>query len=126
MIPEEKLSEEKDKLYDLIRDYAEGSGYEVRINEHYITDSIIENTENQFYRLFMAGLGEALRSEPELVLSPGTFDMRFTHQVGLPSLNYGPGILEESHMNDEKILINDLKKSIVGFAAGLYKIARGV
>ncbi len=126
LIPEEKLSEEKDKLYDLIMDYAQSSGYEVRINEHYITDSIIENTENQFYRLFRTGLGEALGSEPELVLSPGTFDMRFTHQAGIPSLNYGPGILEESHMNDEKILINDLKKSIVGFAAGLYEIARGL
>ena len=80
----ENLNKNIDVLIEDATEFlAKSSGYEVRINEHYITDSIIENTENQFYRLFMAGLGEALGSEPELVLSPGTFDMRFTHQAGI-------------------------------------------
>lgn len=49
--------------------------------------------------------------------------MRFTNHYGIPSLNYGPGILEESHMNDEKISLEDLRQGIITLASGIYSMA---
>ena len=126
LIPEENLEEEKNKLYSIIKEFSEKISLKITINEHYVTDSILEDTDNSYYSLFCSGIEKVIGHKPEMVLSPGTFDMRFTHSVGIPSLNYGPGILEESHMTDEKILIDDFKTSIVALASGIYEIGTGI
>ena len=123
LIPEENLNDERDKLYELIKSFGRSSRYDIEIKEYYITDSILEDKDGKYYKLFIKGFEMANGKKPSLVLSPGTFDMRFTNHYGIPSLNYGPGILEESHMNDEKISLEDLRQGIITLASGIYSMA---
>ncbi|MEM3490243.1 MAG: M20 family metallopeptidase [Nitrososphaerota archaeon] len=124
LIPEEKLSYARKELLGIIRDVRDGSGYEIKVAEQYSTRSIIESTDNEYYESFKKAIKEVTQKNPNLVISPGTFDMRFTHRAGIPSLNYGPGILQESHMNDEKCSLDDLRKSLVITALALYNLQK--
>ncbi len=123
LIPEENLNDIRDELIKLLRNYEKDSVFKIEIDEYYATDSVMENTDKKHYSAFGESIREVLKINPGFVISPGTFDMRFTNAIGIPSLNYGPGILEESHMNDEKLRIDDLKSSIIITALGLYKLA---
>ncbi len=95
----------------------------MEMSHNYVTESILENIDNIFYSKFMEGIENVLGHEGKLVLSPGTFDMRFTNAVGIPSMNYGPCILEESHKNNEKVRIEDILHSIEISTMALYSIA---
>ncbi len=123
IIPEENLNDVRNELMELFRSYQNDSGFKIKIDEYYATESVLENTDKKHYSAFGESIREVLKINPGFVISPGTFDMRFTNVVGIPSLNYGPGILEESHMNDEKLKIDDLRASIIITALGLYKLA---
>lgn len=55
LIPEENLNDERDKLYELIKSFGRSSRYDIEIKEHYITDSILEDKDGKYYKLFIKG-----------------------------------------------------------------------
>lgn len=124
LIPEENLNEAREEIKKIILSNTEKQGLEAEFTEHYATESILEDTENLFYKSYAESILDVLNVKPSFVLSPGTFDLRFTHNAGIPSLNYGPGILEEAHMANEKVKIDDIKKAAVVTAYAMIKIAK--
>jgi len=122
LIPEEKLSDVRAELTELITSMAKREGFNVEIEELYATESIIEDVNNKYYEALRKALKAVIGKEPNMILSPATFDMRFLHAKGIPSLNYGPGTLEEAHKTDEKCSIADIKKALLVMALGIYNM----
>ncbi|MGC8673297.1 MAG: M20 family metallopeptidase [Thermoplasmata archaeon] len=124
LIPEEKLNEVRNEINEILINKIERNGLGLEITENYATESVIENTDNIFYKIYSEAIQKIVGKTPIYVLSPGTFDLRFTHSEGIPTLNYGPGILEEAHMTDEKLNLDDFKKATLVTAYSLYKLSK--
>ena len=126
LIPEEKLNDVRSELLNIMNSVEKPNGVELEIDEKYATDSILENTENAYYKSLELAIREVTGKDANLVLSPGTFDIRFTNAIDVPGLNYGPGTLEQAHVSNEKLSLEDFKKSIIITALGLYNMALNV
>ena len=124
LIPEEKLNDVRNEINEILTNKIERNGLGLEITENYATESVIENTENIFYKTYSEAIQKIIGKNPIYVLSPGTFDLRFTHKEGIPTLNYGPGILEEAHMTNEKLNLDDFKKATLVTAYSLYKLSK--
>ena len=63
------------------------------------------------------GVAEAIKQvlgrEPEIVMSPGTYDQKHIDRIGRlkDCIAYGPGILDLAHQPDEYVLIEDMVQS---------------
>ncbi|MGC9135174.1 M20 family metallopeptidase [Caldisphaera sp.] len=111
IVPEEKIDSAINEINDII-DYGKRTCPNVNIefDQYYITDSIIfENSQG--VKLISKIIKDVYSVEPILVLSPGTFDIRFVYNKGIDTFNYGPGLLEMAHATDEYVYIEDLVKS---------------
>jgi len=67
---------------------------------------------------------EVMAVEPEMVLSPGTYDQKHIDRIGRlrNCIAYGPGILELAHQPDEWIGITDMKESAAVMALSLAEL----
>ena len=59
------------------------------------------------------GIRSVLDTEPEFVISPGTYDQKHIARIGHlhDCVAYGPGILDLAHMADEYVAIDDMVAS---------------
>ncbi len=59
------------------------------------------------------GISEVLGRQPDLVISPGTYDQKHIARIGHlhDCIAYGPGILDLAHMADEYVGIEDMVQS---------------
>ena len=68
-----------------------------------------------------AGIRSVLGTEPEYVVSPGTYDQKHVNRIGHlhDCIAYGPGILDLAHKPDEFIVIEDMVHSAKVMAMAL-------
>ncbi|MEP9396067.1 acetylornithine deacetylase/succinyl-diaminopimelate desuccinylase family protein [Mesorhizobium sp. KR2-14] len=73
------------------------------------------------------GIHEIFDSEPEYVISPGTYDQKHIARIGhiYDCIAYGPGILDLAHRPDEWVGIKDMLQSAKVMAIGLGLLLRG-
>ncbi|MFP3242913.1 M20 family metallopeptidase [Caldisphaera sp.] len=111
LIPEEKIEQAIDEINDIINfGKKECPGIKIEFEQYYVTDSIIFEKSHGI-NLISKLIKEVYNVEPSLILSPGTFDIRFVYNKGIDTFNYGPGLLELAHATDEYVYIEDLIKS---------------
>lgn len=121
LIPEESLEEVRMEILHIIRNIAEMHNAKYEYNEFYTIDTIISYDKN-LIQVFRETIKIITGKEPQLVISPGTFDMRFTVQEGIPSINFGPGRIESAHATDEFVDIDDFIKSIKILSVAISKL----
>jgi len=124
LIPEERLDEVREGMLKIIESVSKEYGVRYEYDEFYAIDTIAENTSDLIYKIFKEKVREVRGKEPELVLSPGTFDIRFTVRNGIRSLNYGPGRIEQAHATDEYVELKDFYDSIKVLALVLYELSK--
>jgi succinyl-diaminopimelate desuccinylase len=125
LIPEERIDDARGKILSVLKEKEEkDKGFRYDYTEHYAVDTIIENTNNELYNSFSLAIEEILGVKPEIGISAGTFDMRFTHFANIPSINYGPGKIELAHSTDEYVDIKDLLTSIKVISTALYVLGK--
>jgi len=76
-------------------------------------------------RMLKEKVKEVRGKEPKVVLSAGTFDIRFTIKEGIKSIDFGPGRIELAHATDEYVLIKDLLDSIKILALFVKELGKG-
>ena len=75
-------------------------------------------------RALAAEIERVLQRQPELVVSPGTYDQKHIVRIGQleDCVAYGPGMLELAHQPDEFVLIDDLVASAKIMAAAALRL----
>jgi succinyl-diaminopimelate desuccinylase len=113
LIPEETVESARNELLNVLKNAKSSNpefSYEYR--EHYAVESVITDTTADLANVFKRSVREVLRRDASFVLAPGTFDIRFTVAAGINSINYGPGRVEQAHINDEYVDVKDFFDSI--------------
>ncbi|BFH74019.1 M20 family metallopeptidase [Sulfurisphaera javensis] len=124
LVPEERLDDVRDKILHVLDDVNKRTGIRYDYDEFYAIDTIASNVNDKIYKIFKEKVKEVRGKEPELVLSPGTFDIRFTVKEGIVSINYGPGKIEQAHATDEYVELKDFYDSIKVLALVLLELGK--
>ena len=102
IIPEESVTQARADIVEILESVKlEDPSFVYEYSQYYSTDSKIGSREDELARSLQRSVKQVRKDEPLFVLSPGTFDIRFTLDAGIPSLNYGPGKIELAHTSDE-------------------------
>ncbi|AFZ69966.1 acetylornithine deacetylase or succinyl-diaminopimelate desuccinylase [Caldisphaera lagunensis DSM 15908] len=111
LIPEETLEFARNEVNEIIK-YTENEckGIKIEFLPYYEVDNIMFPVDNGV-KIISEKIKEVYNVNPSIVLSPGTFDIRFIYNKGIESFNYGPGLLELAHATDEYVYVEDLIKS---------------
>ena len=74
-----------------------------------------------------AAIRDVLRTEPTMVVSPGTYDQKHIDRIGKLSncIAYGPGILTLAHQPDEYVEVQDMIDSAKVMAISLHNLLHG-
>lgn len=124
LIPEEELKEVRESIIKIISETTREYNARYEYDEFYAVDTIISDFNDTLYKIFKEKVKEVKGKEPNLVLSPGTFDIRFTVKNGIKSINYGPGRIEQAHATDEYVELKDFYDSIKVLALALYELSK--
>lgn len=126
LIPEENLDEVRSKIINVIEKVTMDFKAKYDYDEFYSVETITSDVKNEIYEVMRRKIREVRQREPGLVLSPGTFDMRFTVKEGIPSINYGPGRIEQAHATDEYVEIKDFFDSIKVLSLTLLELSKTI
>ncbi|TRM74176.1 succinyl-diaminopimelate desuccinylase, partial [Sulfolobus sp. A20-N-F8] len=118
------LDEVRGKILDILEGVSKEFKARYEYDEFYAIDTITSDVNDKIYEIMRRKVKEIRGVEPRLVLSPGTFDMRFTVKEGILSINYGPGRIELAHATDEYVEINDFYDSIKILAMTLMELSK--
>ncbi len=124
LIPEEDLNEVRGKILEILERVSKEFKAKYEYDEFYAVDTIMSSVNDKIYEVMKRKVKEVRGVEPRLVMSPGTFDMRFTVKEGILSINYGPGRIELAHATDEYVEINDFYDSIKVLAMTLMELSK--
>lgn len=122
LIPEENLESVRENIIKVLEDVSKETKTNYEYDEFYAIDTMISNPNDKLYKILSEVIKTTRGKVPDLVLSPGTFDIRFTIREGIPSINYGPGRIEQAHATDEYVELKDFYDSIKVLALTLYEL----
>ena len=125
LIPEESVQDARDEILQILQDARKDDPtLDCSYSEHYATPSSVGSTEDELATALSGAANRVRGRKPSFVLGAATFDIRFTLQAGIPSLNYGPGRLELAHTTDEWLEMAELNDSIAVLALATAKLLR--
>ncbi|MEM0373026.1 MAG: M20 family metallopeptidase [Sulfolobaceae archaeon] len=123
LIPEEDINEVRESVIKVLEEVKKEMGVRVEYDEFYAVSTMVSSDEKLISAL-RDKIKKVRGKEAEVVLSPGTFDIRFTIREGIRSINYGPGRIELAHATDEFVEIRDLLDSIKVLALLILELSR--
>ncbi|WP_016732654.1 M20 family metallopeptidase [Saccharolobus islandicus] len=124
LIPEERIDEVRESILQLLREVSSETGVKFDYDEFYAVDTVVSE-DGRLIDALRKAIREVRRVDPNVVLSAGTFDIRFTVSEGIKSINYGPGRIELAHSTDEFVYVKDLLDSIKALGRVLLEVAKG-
>jgi acetylornithine deacetylase/succinyl-diaminopimelate desuccinylase-like protein len=101
--PEEDLDEELTRLTDTIARAAADAGADVHVEVLQRAPSASTDEAHPIAVTLAECVEQAEGSRPRFELCPGTLEIRWYAQLGIPAFAYGPGRLDVSHGPDEYI-----------------------
>ncbi|WP_016729797.1 M20 family metallopeptidase [Saccharolobus islandicus] len=124
LIPEERIDEVRESILRLLREVSSETGVKFDYDEFYAVDTVVSE-DGRLIDALRKAIREVRGVDPNVVLSAGTFDIRFTVSEGIKSINYGPGRIELAHSTDEFVYVKDLLDSIKALGRVLLEVAKG-
>ncbi|ACR41224.1 M20 family metallopeptidase [Saccharolobus islandicus] len=124
LIPEERIDEVRESILRLLREVSNETGVKFDYDEFYAVDTVVSE-DGRLIDALRKAIREVRGVDPNVVLSAGTFDIRFTVSEGIKSINYGPGRIELAHSTDEFVYVKDLLDSIKALGRVLLEVAKG-
>jgi acetylornithine deacetylase/succinyl-diaminopimelate desuccinylase-like protein len=101
--PEEDLDEELTRLTDTIARAAADAGADVHVEVLQRAPSASTDEAHPIAVTLADSVEQVEGSRPRFELCPGTLEIRWYAQLGIPAFAYGPGRLDVSHGPDEYI-----------------------
>ncbi len=104
--PEEKLEEVRDEIIGIVEEF-EGRGLEVEVETILEGKSVEVSPDEDVCRCLSRALSE-VRGKTGFGLCPGFLDTRHFVDRGIPSIAFGPGLIEVSHGAEEYVHVRDI------------------
>jgi succinyl-diaminopimelate desuccinylase len=117
--PEEDYEAAKQELLALLESLRE-DGLEVEWEVLQDAAGALIPADSEFVRTFATAVAEVTGSEPVPTCCPGVLETRVYHRLGIPTLAFGPGLIERMHGPDEDVPVANL-----GAAARIYAAVAG-
>jgi len=105
--PEEKLSDARKELMQVF-DAARSRGIAVEADVLQESESSTADPESPLAIALGKTVTEVKGEPPPFELCPGTLEIRFFNNQGIPAMAYGPGLLEVSHGPEEYVGIPEM------------------
>lgn len=119
--PEESLKEGREEFFNILEGLSQmDPEFEYSVEEKYAANPVKVSKDQEIVNAFVNSINHQFDGEADYVLSPGTDDQRFVVQeAGIQScIVYGPGRLDQAHVIDEHIEIEDLISGVKTMALG--------
>ena len=112
--PEESYDEAKQELLGLLASATDGG---VELDWEVLQDapSAVTPAGSDFVQAVAGAVTAITGSAPTVTCCPGVLETRVYHQLGIPAVAFGPGLIERMHGPDEDVPIANL-----GDAAAIY------
>jgi len=107
--PEEKLSDAKQELMDVLED-ARQKGIRLEVETLQEGDSSSADLDSPLALALKESITEVTGKIPSFELCPGLCEIRYFISQGIPAYAYGPGLLEVSHGPEEYVRIPDMSR----------------
>jgi len=108
---EESLEDVRSELQDVLETIkTDRDKFEYRVSELFSVLPTMTDREAPIVTAVASAIKERLGSEPDYVVSPGTYDQKHIDRIGKlhNCIAYGPGILDLAHQPDEYVGIQDM------------------
>ncbi|MBX2880624.1 MAG: acetylornithine deacetylase/succinyl-diaminopimelate desuccinylase family protein [Granulosicoccus sp.] len=108
---EENLNQVKDELHQLLKQIqGERDSFEYDVKELFSVIPTMTERDAPVVKAVADAIRHKLGTEPEYVVSPGTYDQKHIDRIGKLKncIAYGPGILDLAHQPDEYVGIQDM------------------
>lgn len=105
--PEENYADAKQELLDLLA-AARERGIELDWEVLQDAPSAVTPAEGEFVRAVAAAVAGVSGTTPTVTCCPGVLETRVYHQLGIPAVAFGPGLVERMHGPDEDVPIANL------------------
>ncbi len=105
--PEENYDEAKRELLDLLASARDGG---VELDWEVLQDapSAVTPAGSDFVQAVAGAVTAVTGSAPTVTCCPGVLETRVYHQLGIPAVAFGPGLIERMHGPDEDVPIANL------------------
>ena len=111
---EEKLEEVKDEVAQILEKLSDDrEGFLFKLRDLFEVIPSMTSESAPVVRAVEHAITSILGKEPEMVVSPGTYDQKHIDRIGKleDCIAYGPGILTLAHQADEYVNISDMVDS---------------
>jgi len=108
---EEDLEEVRSELHDILESVKQDRNkFEFRVKELFSVLPTMTDRDAPVVEAVANAIRHRLGSEPDFVVSPGTYDQKHIDRIGKlhNCIAYGPGILDLAHQPDEYVGIQDM------------------
>lgn len=108
---EEDLTEVKSELHDILENIkSDRDKFEYEVKELFSVLPTMTTRDAPVVAAVAGAIRDRLGTEPEYVVSPGTYDQKHIDRIGRlhNCIAYGPGILDLAHQPDEYVGIQDM------------------
>jgi succinyl-diaminopimelate desuccinylase len=105
--PEENYEEAKQELLDLL---ASASDRGVELDWEVLQDapSAVSPADGEFVHALAGAVTAVTGAAPTMTCCPGVLETRVYHQLGIPAVAFGPGLIERMHGPDEDVPVANL------------------
>ncbi|GAB3326363.1 ArgE/DapE family deacylase [Haloplanus salinarum] len=109
LVPDETVEEARAEIEGLLADAGAATGVTFGYDEIMVAEPTSASRDCTVARTYAREIG-AFYDDPEFVVSPGSDDQRFViNDAGIEEcIVYGPGLLEQAHVDDEYVPIDAL------------------
>lgn len=112
--PHTVLNQIRRSLLDLSKDDPE---FSVDVNEIISREGAIVSNNSEIVKIASQAIGDVSESTPRISGMKATTDMAFLVKAGIPTIIYGPGSIQQAHVTDEFIDIDQLLNAARAYAS---------
>jgi len=122
LVPGETVADARQEVRELLAETEAATGATVEYEEIMFAEPTAVPADGDTARAYLEEL-RARGVDPEVVVSPGSDDQRFVVGAGIEEcIVYGPGLLEQAHVADEYVPVEELVEATKVMAAATARL----
>lgn len=122
-IPKETIKEVKGEIFNILEQLQrEDPEFKIETKIKTETNACSIPRNSLICKTVVNAVRDITKREPSITMCLGSLDMRYFVNAGIPTVVYGPGLMEKAHTKDEYVLIEDLITAAKVYALSAIRI----
>jgi len=123
VIPEETADEAEKEIIEFLEEIArENPKLKVEVKVLGKSNACVVNPNSKICKIVSKAVEETTGVKPSLTMCMGGLDLKYFVNRGIEGIAYGPGLLTQSHVTDEYVLIDDIVKVAQAYTKTVKKL----